>query len=141
MGSPPIPPHERTWRHPSELAAAERATIRHTEPPRTTRTFAIATGTVGLVAVALLMFTVTPRQDHPAVAVATTSPIAPPDTTRLHANPVVAVTTTVARAIPRALATPIGDGDLALMTLSAVGVDYFRRRGPLLRAAPTTRVS
>ena len=139
MGSPPIPPHERTWRHPSEVAAAERATIRHTEPPRSTRTFAIATGTVGLVAVALLVFTVTPRGVEPPVAVATTSPIAPPDT-RVHANAVAAVTTTVARSVPRALATPIGDGDLALMTLSAVAmqlgseIDVQLTSGPVVTA-------
>jgi hypothetical protein len=85
------------------------------------------------------MFTVTPRQQDPPVAVATTAPIIPPDT-RVHGNAVAGVATTVARPVPRALATPIGDGDLALMTLSAVAIqlgseiDVQLTSGPVVTA-------
>jgi hypothetical protein len=94
---------------------------------------------MGLVAVALLMITVTPRKEGPPVAVATTSPIATPDT-QVHANAVAAVTTTIARSAPQALATPIGNGDLALMTLSAVAmqlgseIDVRLTSGPVVTA-------
>ena len=69
VGSPPLPPHERTWRHPSEVAAAERHAIRHTEVQRSTRGFAIATGSIGLIAVGTLMIMVTPPAQDSPVAV------------------------------------------------------------------------
>jgi hypothetical protein len=125
VGLPPLPPHERTWRHPSELAAAERQAVRTTEAATSTRTFAIATGTVGLVAVGMLMFAVTPRQQESPIAIsATTTPIAPGE----------------GRALASALATPIGDGGQALMTLSAIApergdeLDVRLTSGPVVTA-------
>ncbi|HZB40963.1 MAG TPA: hypothetical protein VE487_08360 [Ilumatobacter sp.] len=131
MGPPPIPPHERTWRHPSEVAAAERHAIRHTVVQRSTRSFAIATGSVGLVAVAILMVMMTPpAQDSPVAVSATTSPSPPFSTTP--STPAEAsgraTAPVAARAIPRALATPIGDGRLALMTAPGSSI----RRGAQL---------
>src|SRR5262245_43648554 len=127
VGSPPIPPHERTWRHPSELAAAEWHAIRHTEPQRTTRGFAIATGTMGLVAVAVLTLTVTPGTHESPVAIsATTSPVSTRESAIRTPTPTTAPALAPApspagaRAVADALATPIGDGHLALMTVSAV---------------------
>jgi hypothetical protein len=114
VGSPPLPPHERAWRHPSEVAAAERLAIRHTSLQRSTRGFAIATGSIGLVALGVLMIVVTPpTQDSPVAVSATTSPSVAPSTVR---TTIARVAPVVARAVPHALATPIGDGRLALMT-------------------------
>jgi hypothetical protein len=135
VGSPPIPPHERTWRHPSELAAAERHAIRHTEVQRSTRGFAIATGSIGLIAVAVLMILVTPpAQDSPVAVSATTSPSAPRPTTAR------AITPVAARAVPKVLATPIGDGHLALMTAPGSSIrrgaelDVQLTNGPVVTA-------
>ena len=131
MGSPPLPPHERTWRHPSEVAAAERHAIRHTEVQRSTRGFAIATGSIGLVAVGILMIVVTPQeQDAPVAVSATTSPFTSSAVTSsaVTASPATSsratsreasgrtATPVAARSVAQALATPIGDGRLALMT-------------------------
>jgi hypothetical protein len=119
VGSPPIPPHERTWRHPSEVAAAERHAIRHTELQRSTRGFAIATGSIGLIAVGILMIMVTPpAQDSPVAVSATSSPSAGPSTgsSTGRGSSARAATPVAARSVPQALATPIGDGRLALMT-------------------------
>ncbi len=115
MGSPPLPPHERTWRHPSEVAAAERRAVQRTLAHRSTRGFAIATGSIGLVALGVLMILVTPpAQESPVAVSATTSPTVTPSSTR--STPTRAATPVAARAVPHELATPIGDGHLALMT-------------------------
>jgi len=121
VGSPPLPPHERTWRHPSEVAAAERLAIRHTEVQRSTRGFAIATGSIGLIAVGILMVMVTPpAHDSPVAVSATTSPsvssVSPPLSGGTSRGSSRAATPVAARSVPQALATPIGDGRLALMT-------------------------
>jgi len=127
VGSPPLPPHERTWRHPSELAAAERLAIQHTTAQRSTRGFAIATGSIGLVALGVLMILVTPpAQDSPVAVSATTSPSATQSnitstgtsngTSNGRNASTRAATPVAARAIPHELATPIGDGHLALIT-------------------------
>ena len=63
---------------------------------------------MGLVAVGMLMFTVTPRQQDSPIAISATT------------NPVTLASVRVAA---DALATPIGDGRRALMTLSAITVE------------------
>ncbi len=100
-----------------------------------TRMFALTTGTLGLLAVGVLIFTVTPRrQESPLAISATTTPItlaaiagpsssAAADPTAsvrpvalapsFAARGPLAVTPTLAE---HALATPIGDGQLALIT-------------------------
>ncbi len=135
MGSPPLPPHERTWRHPSEVAAAERLAIKHTTAQRSTRGFAIATGSIGLVALGALMILVTPpAQDSPVAVSATTSP------STVRAAPVRTVTPAAARAVPHELATPIGDGRLALITAPGLAVrrgdrlDVQLTNGPIVTA-------
>jgi len=136
VGSPPLPPHERTWRHPSELAAAERLELRHTPAHRSTRGFAIATGSIGLVALGVLMILVTPpAQDSPVAVSATTSPSTVRTAPTRVATPVAAV-----RAIPHELATPIGDGHLALITASGSTIrrgaelDVQLMNGPVVTA-------
>jgi hypothetical protein len=120
------------------LAAEERALVRAEASAPSTRVFAFTTGTLGLLAVGILIFTVTPRRQESPIAIsATTTPIsvaaaaatsdAAPGTPEpgqpaaispafaargpLAANPVQD---------RHALATPIGDGRLALITSVAL---------------------
>jgi hypothetical protein len=120
------------------VAAAERHAIRHTEVQRSTRGFAIATGSVGLVAVGILMIMVTPpAQDAPVAVSATTSPITSssgtPSTATSREASGRATTPVAARSVPQALATPIGDGHLALMTAPGSAI----RRGSELNVQLT----
>ena len=72
----PIPPHERTWRHPSELGPT-RADV-DSEPTRRASSsiaIAVASGTLTIAAVAMLLVVVTPsRSGTPQTLSATTSP-------------------------------------------------------------------
>jgi hypothetical protein len=116
----PLPPHERTWRHPSELAAEQHALARSQTTTSTTRMFAITSGTLGLLAVGLLMMAVTPSRSGSPVAIsATTTPVSAAET--------VAVIATIATGTPdraplglrgraEVLATPIGEGHFAVIT-------------------------
>jgi hypothetical protein len=81
------------------LAAQEWETLRQAEPAGTTRTFAMATGTAGLLAVGALILTFTPGGTGAPVAVSATS------------------TPAAQGAALVRLATPIGDGQRALMTV------------------------
>lgn len=121
----PLPPHERTWRHPSELAAEEHALARAESPPATTRVFAFTTGSLGLLAVGLLMLAVTPSRSGAPVAISAT-------TTPESAGGSVTVIATVAagpsdraplglRGAADALATPIGEGRYAVVTAVDLG--------------------
>lgn len=105
------------------------------------RVFALTTGTLGLLAVAVLILTITPRhQDAPIAISATTTPATTPATiapaTRAGGDaalteaagsrPAFAVrgsVTAEAVSLQHALATPIGDGRLALATVDALIVD------------------
>lgn len=125
----PLPPHERTWRHPSEVAAEERAELRAQAAAPSTRVFALTTGTLGLLAVGILILTVTPeRQESPIAIIATTTPgvavaaDAESNETALNAlatrSSVEAARVVGASDIPRA--TPIGDGRLAVVTRASL---------------------
>jgi hypothetical protein len=135
----PVPPHERTWRHPSELAAEQRSALRAQSAAPSTRVFALTTGTLGLLAVGVLILTVTPRRlDAPiAISASTTPATAPVNTPNRSdaARPAAlapafagrgAVTTDLV-SIQQALATPIGDGRLAVITEDAVIADHGDR--------------
>ena len=123
----PLPPHERTWRHPSELAAEERNLLRAQTAPVSARLLALATGAVGLAVVGALVMSVTPRRyDAPIAISATTTPASVPGDAGASSDPVPAGST--ALAIRRtvdvttdALATPIGTGRFAFVTRSAAG--------------------
>jgi hypothetical protein len=69
----PVPPHERSWRHPSELAAAEQAEARAEPVPPALRWLAITTGSIGLVAIAALVLTVSPSRSSSPVAMSATT--------------------------------------------------------------------
>ena len=116
----PLPPHERTWRHPSELAAQEHALARSETTPATTRMFAITTGTLGLLAIGLLVLAVTPDRSGAPVAVSATTTVAIPGASATTAA--LAITEPSARSPialrgrPETLATPIGAGRFAVVT-------------------------
>ncbi len=147
----PVPPHERTWRHPSELAAEERLELRAVVAPRTTRVTALAAGTFGLLVVAALVLVVTPTNLGAPIAVGASTTLADSFSA---GNPVgdadlgsaalgigglntlatgeLSTTTTVA-AVLAALATPVGDGSYAIVTMKSLagqrgGTVLFRLR-------------
>jgi hypothetical protein len=154
VGQAPLPPHERAWRHPSELAAAEREAFRTEAVPASTRVFAVVTGTLGLLAIGVLILSASPRRQESPVAIsATTTPVsvAEAGSAGSNAGGIAAIgrfasdddddAEATPEAVPPALATPIGDGRSALMTrLSTGGVegDAFDVRltsGPVVTAA------
>jgi hypothetical protein len=128
VDSGPLPPHERTWRHPSELAAEQRALLRAEGAAPSARAFALVTGTLGLLAVGALLLTVTPpRQDSP-IALSASTTLAALGTPELRASTTATpVGPTGALANPdrsstglHALVTPIGDGRYGLVTSAAL---------------------
>lgn len=116
----PLPPHERTWRHPSELAAEQHALARAETAGPTTRIFAFTTGTLGLLAVGLLIVAVTPgRSEAPVAVSATTTPVAADGApaARPSASPEATDRAPIGlRGRPEVLATPIGEGRYAVVT-------------------------
>jgi hypothetical protein len=59
LDSAPLPPHERTWRHPSELVA----TTNEVESGRPPRGIALVGGALAVVMVATMVVALTPRQN------------------------------------------------------------------------------
>lgn len=73
MGPAPLPPHERHWRHPSELAP----TAADVESPPNGRALVLATGTTALLLAAVLFVALAPpRSSAPTAVSATTLPSA-----------------------------------------------------------------
>lgn len=71
----PLPPHERSWRHPSELGPT-RADVEVADPTGRTHMMALAGGTLAVMAVALMVVAMTPRTSSGPIALsATTTPI------------------------------------------------------------------
>jgi hypothetical protein len=71
----PLPPHERSWRHPSELGPTR---LDVDDGVRRTRTnlAALAGGTMAVLAVATMVVAMTPRTSNgPVAMIATTTPI------------------------------------------------------------------
>ena len=122
-----FPRTNERWRHPSELAAAEQAEVRAEPVPPALRWFAITTGSVGLVAIAVLVMTVSPsRSSSPIAMSATTAPVsaaaldqAAPTIAAVRRPSVVATTAGIG-VMTRALATPIGAGDYAVVSAAAI---------------------
>lgn len=128
------------WRHPSELAAEQRAIVRAEPPTMSTRVFALTTGSLGLLAIGMLLMTVTPkRQESPSAISAITTPRTVAEST---ASPVASFVSnlesrsigfadrsmTVAAGATLPLATPIGDGRFAVLTR----VGLAGNRGPVI---------
>lgn len=113
----PLPPHERTWRHPSELAAEEHAAARAETPGGTTRAFAFTSGTLGLLAVGLLVMAVSPDRSAAPVAIsATTTPLERPTPVAVAATSSPSSGPIALRGRPDAVATPLGEGRYAVVT-------------------------
>ena len=71
----PLPPHERTWRHPSELGPT-RLDVDDTGARAHVGLMALAGGTMAVLAVAAMVVAMTPRASNGPVALsATTTPI------------------------------------------------------------------
>jgi hypothetical protein len=126
------------------VAAAERTAIRSAEAPASTRTFAMATGGLGLIAVGLLMVTITPgRLNAPVAVSATTSPLAGGGGASIAAIAPFGrddfVITPVDGEADLIVATPIGDGALALAMMGEStpgdGFDVQLVSGPVVTAA------
>lgn len=66
----PLPPHERTWRHPSELGP----TRLDIDTGGHGKIAILASGTVAVMMVAALVVAVTPRSTNPLAVSATTAP-------------------------------------------------------------------
>jgi S1-C subfamily serine protease len=75
----PLPPHERKWRHPSELGESQWV---RSEPPLVVgRGLSIATGTVGAILALGLLWLLIPHSDRGGVAAETSSPTIRPEPT------------------------------------------------------------
>ena len=71
----PLPPHERSWRHPSELGPTQ-VDIDDSSRSSHANVLALAGGTLAVLAVAALVVAMTPRTSSGPVALsATTTPI------------------------------------------------------------------
>ncbi|WP_394944003.1 hypothetical protein [uncultured Ilumatobacter sp.] len=108
MERAPLPPHERTWRHPSEIGPKSVEVDRGTRH----RFVALATGTLAVALIAALVVTITPggSTDAPIAVSASTSPPVRASI-RAAANTAIAAAETIrsirlveATAIPSALA-------------------------------------
>lgn len=117
----PLPPHERTWRHPSELAAEERALIVAEPSSRSARLLALTTGTLGLLAVGLLMITITPKRTESPIALsASTTPVEAASGALRAVAPPASERVGLRAELSGVLATPIGDGRFALVTRASL---------------------
>lgn len=63
VDSAPVPPHERPWRHPSELAADHRAAVVAERPSRSSRALALITGALGIAVVGVAVAALSPGAD------------------------------------------------------------------------------
>lgn len=98
MESGPVPPHERTWRHPSEIAAEERSRAQLETMSPSARALAITWGMLGIVSVGMLVLTIAPERSDLVEVVGTDAMLAGSTHAALTPIPATAV---------RALATPI----------------------------------
>ena len=104
MDRAPLPPHERPWRHPSELGPPE-------HEPTTTggRVIILTTATLSMLLIGVLAISMTPDRSSPESAVSTI--------TGLRTAPVTAAALDQP-SLP--IVTPLGDGGWAVTTMSAL---------------------
>lgn len=81
MEPAPLPPHERHWRHPSELAP----TAADVDDVSNSRALVIATGTTALLLAAVLIVALSPSRSAAPIAVSATT--LPPATIQLQSAP------------------------------------------------------
>lgn len=153
----PLPPHERSWRHPSELAADHRREIRTERPSRSVRAAALTGGTLTILLVGVVVLSVTPRAT-PNPTVTGSTPVAQRVTTvALGAPGADAIARSVAAALPPRpapvvaeppLVTGLGDHGFAVLPSRSVValLDRSAAGGPasitvVLHDGSTTRAS
>lgn len=110
MDSAPIPPHERPWRHPSELGAPA-----HEPTSSGGRILVVTTATFTLLLIGLLAVAMTPERSGDPVAVS--SSVSP-----VRVQPVTLVSATETR-VSLPMITPVGDDGLAVTTAGAIDPD------------------
>jgi hypothetical protein len=115
----PLPPHERAWRHPSELPPPP-----HEPTTPAGKALIVTSAAVGLIMVGLLAMTMTPdRGAAPAVVASTASPVRAAAAVAVSVVPPsgaaggAAVRSDVAA---MSVVTPVGDEGLGVTTLEAV---------------------
>jgi hypothetical protein len=101
----PLPPHERSWRHPSELGP----TAEHEPTSTSGRVLIVTTATLSLLLIGLLAVSVTPGRGADPVAVESTTDGATSGLAPLEQPPLPMV-------------TPLGDDGWAVTTSAAVGL-------------------
>lgn len=102
MDRAPLPPHERPWRHPSELGP----TAQHEPTSGSARAIIVTTATLSLLLIGLLAVSMTPDRGDAPVAVASTTSHSRAAALEQPAIPLV---------------TPIGDDGWAVTTSDAAG--------------------
>lgn len=123
MAQPPVPPHERAWRHPSELGPPA------PEPTTTSgRALLVASAAMGFVVIGVLAVAITPGRSSGPSAVESSASSSrgvafesdPVDIVSV-AQPLRPLTATSSplRA-GGSIVTPLGDGALGIMTLDAI---------------------
>ena len=84
----PLPPHERTWRHPSELGPTFHDVDNSSAFGSHTKLLAAASGALAIMMIVAIVVTVTPSQsDAPLALSATTTRIVAFSATSLHQPP------------------------------------------------------
>ena len=120
-GNAPPPPHERSWRHPAELAAQERVDIARSHPsPRLSRRASVVTATASIVVSAAVLSVVLPGGPN---ATAPSVEGRDPGTTST-----TAVKGSVpARPVPEPAAGIVGslEGDQGEATIMSIGGEWF----------------
>jgi hypothetical protein len=118
----PVPPHERAWRHPSELGPPAH------EPTTTTgRVLIVTSAAVGLLMVGILAVAMIPTPlDTPTAVESTATPVraepvgVTPELATTAAMTVTATPSAGRDAAPLAVVTPVGGEGLGVTTLDAV---------------------
>lgn len=141
----PLPPHERPWRHPSELAADARQAITDERPSGSTRTAALlgGTATIVLFGVAILSLTPTPDDGPAATAstpiqrLASTSLTVPSTSPAPAPGQATGQVTALGPAPTGPLAAEVGTGGLAVLpSRTVVGILQRERSNGDVRRGP-----
>lgn len=98
----PLPPHERSWRHPSEVAADARRELVAERPSTTARTAALTGGTATILLVGIVVLSLTPRGSVAPTAMSS-SPVQRIASASLSGGTSTTVTVTVTTPAPRSL--------------------------------------
>jgi hypothetical protein len=83
----PPPPHERTWRHPSELASVQRSALKAEPVTTKVRTLGALSATLGILGIGLSLMWLTPEGASPPMAQPDTTPSDLPLATPIEVTP------------------------------------------------------